>query len=486
MNLKQDIENGQIIGWLIGKAFKTLIFLIKFCYGYWMYLICNRILLYKFGINPVDFMVETYSFLDITWHNANDIWFVLSMLFFYGPVGEGINKIIGQKLFTAITILRGLQRFFHKFGINVPFLPKIEEPVFEKEENVSLEEIHKKNVELLHKKGSNDIYVGVYKKGRKWIPVITNSDHLKGHTHVIGTTSSGKSESVLKSWLYQRIMNHEGGVFIDPKGDSSLRSEMIYLTRPDYGWDRNKDFFYIGFTNQCKHSMTYNPLENGDASQIANRFFNSFEWQNEYYKGQAFNFFAEVLDVLKRNFGEIFLADMLKFVASPKECVSEKLLNSIASQSDKEILARRAKTNPENLSGLYDNISMLCRGSIGEVFKGSQLKIPDIVEGNKVLLVQAPTSTYKFEAQALGRMIVQEVNFCASMRNESGRDDHHFYPLIVDEFNSFLFKGFMDLLKKLDLLILAVYSPIKVSQTLKNSDKLLKSKFLKILILSAF
>jgi type IV secretory pathway TraG/TraD family ATPase VirD4 len=285
-------------------------------------------------------------------------------------------------------------------------------------------------------------------------PIYTTDKQRTQHTQVIGSSGSGKTESVIKNWAYQDIARGRGFAMLDPKGDIKLASEIFFLCQ-----DRKVN--YLSLLHDCENSQTYNPLAYGDPSQCANKIFNSFDWESDYYKMRAFDFYQSLLRIMFRHCGQeragglpskyryrerILLGETLPYLRDPRQC--ETLAKTVEDEEDRAELSQLARTKAEDLSGLYSKLSMLCRSeTVSKVFKGSDINVKNVVDRNEILLCQLPTAAYNIEARSIARMIIQDLNLVSSYRQQD-LGAKEFYPVFIDEFNSFIFEGFLDFLEK--------------------------------------
>ena len=142
------------------------------------------------------------------------------------------------------------------------------------------------------KKFDKAIYLG---RSQDKEELYLTTDVRTRHTQVIGTTSSGKSESVILPWAIQDIQNRGGLIIIDGKADKSFLDK-IYAYAVAAG--RASDFRLFSLSNP-KQSCSFNPLAVGTVQEVTERVFSSFQFDNEYFESVQFRIFRDVIALIK-------------------------------------------------------------------------------------------------------------------------------------------------------------------------------------------
>lgn len=113
------------------------------------------------------------------------------------------------------------------------------------------------------------------------------------HVQVIGTTNAGKTESVILPWAIQDMEQGRGLILIDGKADRSLLNKLwSYAVKSG----REKDFRLFSLSNM-NASHQFNPLIGGTPEEVSERVFNSFEFENSYYRSVQFEIFSQVMRI---------------------------------------------------------------------------------------------------------------------------------------------------------------------------------------------
>ncbi|MDQ0862373.1 type IV secretory system conjugative DNA transfer family protein [Bacillus sp. V2I10] len=119
-----------------------------------------------------------------------------------------------------------------------------------------------------------DILLGIDENRNE---ITMKSAETKQHVLVAGTTGSGKTVAIM-TLIETALMNHESVVFVDGKGDSETIEDLQSM------FDRYGRTLHVFSENT---DLTYNPLKNGNRSEITDRLMALFDWSNEFYENEA-------------------------------------------------------------------------------------------------------------------------------------------------------------------------------------------------------
>ncbi len=137
----------------------------------------------------------------------------------------------------------------------------------------------------------NCVFCGTTDEGEA---VFIKTNQRVMHTQIIGTTNAGKTESVILPWAIHDIEQGRGLILIDGKSDKSLLDKLwAYAVKNN----RQKDFRLFSLSN-IDESFQFNPLIGGTPEEISERIFNSFEFENPYYRSIQFEVFSQVMRIL--------------------------------------------------------------------------------------------------------------------------------------------------------------------------------------------
>ena len=269
------------------------------------------------------------------------------------------------------------------------------------------------------------------------------------HTQVIGTTNSGKTESVILSWAIQDIAQGRGLLLIDGKADRDLLDKLWAYTVKS---GRENDFrlFSIGSIGQ---SQTFNPLVGGSAEEITERIFSAFTFENPFYRSLQYEVLAQALRI---------------FEAACEIPTFLKLHQAISNPSHLERLCERSRIpslyawvmNFKNLSGadrdqrtsgLTSQISHFAFGRSSVLFNSVKpaINIDEALKSNQIVYFQLPVLLSPFLGAATGKLVLQSLQSAIANRHRgSSREQRQFFSVFLDDFSEYLYPGFVSVLNK--------------------------------------
>jgi len=266
------------------------------------------------------------------------------------------------------------------------------------------------------------------------------------HTQVIGTTNAGKTESVILPWAIQDIQQGRGLILIDGKADRSLIEKLYgYVIKAG----REKDFLLFSISN-VDESHQFNPLIGGTPEEIAERVFNSFEFENPYYRSVQYEIFAQVLrcfwaaeivPTFKRLHDAISDPDRLAGRLLGKNADLECWLNEFTSVDRQERLKRT--------SGLTAALSHFAFGKVSALYNTETpgIDLDKALSESKIVYFQLPVLLAPFLGKATGKLALQALQSAVANRHRSG-ETLKFYSIFLDDFTEYLYPGFVSILNK--------------------------------------
>ena len=291
----------------------------------------------------------------------------------------------------------------------------------------------------------NEIFVGKTTDG---FPLCLKDVQRCEHVQVVGSTGRGKTMSVILPWMVQDFIHGKSVILIDGKGDRSLADQLSrFASDPS-------DVVVFDISNIERSAVT-NPLRHGSPQQIADRIFSTFEFDNSYYEKVSFEALLLVTEILtdvdeEITFQKIYRAltsdaYFMEFVTAHEELKAE--LKNLAL----EYMARAFKERQEKLSGFLSQLRPFAIGEIsillnGEVSGKDFFSLSDLVKRNhetKAVVILIPTLLYQKTASRLGQMFLQEIAWALV-----ARENMKFIPVFLDEFSSFVYEGFLQILNK--------------------------------------
>lgn len=286
--------------------------------------------------------------------------------------------------------------------------------------------------------------------GRIFIPL----EARRMHTQVIGTTNAGKSESVIIPWAIGDMKDKRGFVIVDGKADKSFIHKMFAYALK---FRRAQDFKVFSLQDPGR-SHSFNPLLGGTPEEVAERVFNSFEFDNSYYESVQYEIFSQVLRIFSKADVKPTFLRVYQAIKSPT------VLHDMAAGSDDNSLVRWASgfkalspsDREEKTSGLLSSLSHFSFGTHAALFNTDN---PDIdldraLKESELIYFQLPVLKAAFLGKATGKLVLQCLQSAVANRHAQEADqekiekEHPFFSIYLDDFTEYLYAGFVSLLNK--------------------------------------
>src|SRR3989338_856386 len=244
---------------------------------------------------------------------------------------------------------------------------------------------------------------------------------LTYHTHIMGSTGSGKTSMGILPLGHQALENGRGCCFIDFKGDDVLKK---YIQQKAI--EKGKKFYYFSI-DSTENSVTYNPLLSGDIDSKVDRIMSALEL---VYEGPAW-FYSNVQAMAFR--------DLLEEMLNEKQ---EITFTAIArALVDGNILAR-IDADPREIKGLLAAVSRIAKI---RVINTGGVDLSEIIKGEDVVFFALKSQINTQLAEAIGKMLIIDIKAQAARRNEL---DPLFF-IFIDEFQNIACKHFVDVISKI-------------------------------------
>ena len=270
------------------------------------------------------------------------------------------------------------------------------------------------------------------------------------HVQIVGSTGAGKTESVILPWAIQDMFRGRGVIIIDGKSDAQFLTQ-IGAYAFEMGLAHKLKIFSLSHPSQ---SRCFNPLSIGSEQEVADRLFSSMEFGDPFYKevqkeclqnlvSLAFALNSVTLRTLHR------LLEDSEHLASTLEQVNSSGQASDAVLYFKNFLAAKEEDRVRRTLGLKTQLASVVGGEMGPLLSPGIQSI-DLMESmnrGEVLYFQLPTLKYRVAAPMAGKLILQAIQGVAARRH-SGADQGPMVSVFLDEFASFVYEGFVELLNK--------------------------------------
>lgn len=268
------------------------------------------------------------------------------------------------------------------------------------------------------------------------------------HTQVIGTTNAGKTESVILPWAIQDIEQGRGLILIDGKSDRSLLDKLWSYT---VKYQRQKDFRFFSLSS-LEESHQFNPLFGGSPEEVAERVFNSFEFENEYYRSVQFEIFAQVMRIFSEADETPTFLKVFEAISAPNKLkgLAEKTGNQGLKSWAKHYAGLPATEIAQRTSGLTAALSHFAFGKTAALFntESPSIHLDQALRENQIIYFQLPVMLSPFLGKATGKMILQCLQSAVANRHRGQVRNHKFYSVFLDDFSEYLYPGFVTILNK--------------------------------------
>ena len=268
------------------------------------------------------------------------------------------------------------------------------------------------------------------------------------HTQVIGTTNAGKTESVILPWAIQDIEQKRGLVLIDGKADRSLLDKLWSYT-VKHG--REKDFRLFSLSH-IEESHQFNPLIGGPPEEVAERVFNSFDFENPHYRSVQFEVFAQVLRIFEAAREIPTFLRIHQAITHPDALVVLTRSNQDAGlrQWAEHFRDLPSHERTQRTSGLTAALSHFAFGRTASLFNTEEpaITLESALAGNLIVYFQLPVLLSPFLGKATGKMILQCIQSAVANRHRAQNRTPEFYSVFLDDFSEYLSPSFVSVLNK--------------------------------------
>ncbi len=266
------------------------------------------------------------------------------------------------------------------------------------------------------------------------IPIFLPDSIRSRHVHILGSTGSGKTESVVLNFLKQDVARGFGAIVLDAKGDASFEESLRK-------WVPQSQLQIFDLGNI--ESLSYNPLSAGSPLEAAQRLFTSLVWSEEYYKSKAFSAVQKIFEAHHKNHSSNpTLLDVSDYLEDPGSFAGITLSDTYP--------LKLAEKDFSDLSGLRDQLKSLTTGHLRNILspKNATVTLDDFSKG-RVTYFRLQSLMSPQIVSSVGKLVINHLNFIAGTAHRKGRiTERQFLPVYLDEFASFACAEFADLISK--------------------------------------
>lgn len=243
-------------------------------------------------VNPVEDLINNGSPFQITWK----AWLAsLSLGVLFARVGVAVFDFYRGKVVTS----KDEERFNYRQSKQFKEIKKHSLAITNQVQATWRKRIAK---QIEKNQPIEDILLGIDENQKV---ATMKSAETKQHVLVAGTTGSGKTVAIM-TLIETALMNLETVIFVDGKGDSETIEDLQSM------FDRYGRTLHV-FSEHTE--LTYNPLKNGNRSEITDRLMALFDWSNEFYENEAQDNLQKVVYFLELYGIERDLKNLLRFLS---------------------------------------------------------------------------------------------------------------------------------------------------------------------------
>ncbi len=261
---------------------------------------------------------------------------------------------------------------------------------------------------------------------RNWI----SDDERVRHTHIVGSTGTGKSV-LLEHLISKDIERGFGLVVIDPKGDRELFNKVRAFAKRS---GRLKDLVLLS-AERPEESRIWNPCGFGDVSQLQTKFYNACTYSEPHYAKAVelglLSIFKNLTETFPSGFG----------------------LREVIQALD----LKRENKGSDAMEGLYLDLQSLYQSEWQNVLSpidesivhGREISILDVIKDGKILFIDLPTESKAIQSKRIGKFVLSEiVNISGYFKAHPKEKPNGPFSVYVDEFDAFATEGFATFLNK--------------------------------------
>lgn len=297
-------------------------------------------------------------------------------------------------------------------------------------------------------------------------PIYLTNDQRLMHAEVIGSTGTGKTDSVLVPLLahdlaIRKNQPKKGAIIIDGKGDRELFNHIYYLVKEN---NRREDFMYFSLA-EPEQSNTYNPLLHGNATELKDKIVGSMPWSDEFYRKMAEQATLAVLQGLLKKYNikptkdktgpskALQFRDLHDHLTQQHtlKALHDSISGDLELRQDIRLMLRHFRDNPKFISGLMADLYLTARSEFSWLV---DVDDPDInlihaYRNNQIVYFQLNLQGFGDTAKRFGRIILQDLRTVSSyIQSQLPESQRHFFPIFIDDAATFLDINFIDFLNK--------------------------------------
>lgn len=269
--------------------------------------------------------------------------------------------------------------------------------------------------------------------------IIITDEEATGHGAVWGTTGSGKT-TVLENFCESCSSRRIPLFYVDGKGDRNFPGELRALAKK-----YNVPFYHFDLRGEMS-KLSYNPLKNGNETNIKEKLIDLTDWESPHYKHQSERTIIFIIDVLDQYIRETrgmndeelqeyfskgrrnqTIVKNVKDINTIHQLLRVQKLNDVVKaiknkELKEDFLESVRLLNEEWIQGFEGRMALLTqsrkmRNILKEDKNGLDLK--DVIEKKGIVLFSLNALEDKSVTQMVGRLIVKDINTVISFKKDN-------------------------------------------------------------------
>lgn len=309
-----------------------------------------------------------------------------------------------------------------------------------------------RDVDIVHfaqQAGPDEIFLGLdlAAGGR---PFFAKRQWLKGHAQIIGSSGTGKTESIIHPIWFQEMRRNVATFALDGKG-SRKNIEKIYTIAASLAQGQEVKYFNPG---DAENSATYNPVLRGEAAQIRQKIIASLDWSDTPPgEKERTSYYLDLIVRAIQEGGRFVSLDEIFQYLSSKTHLHDRLRNVRRRELYEGLFAAlndfpKFQSETELLTTMLREI---CHADYAWLLDTDEPEIDVLAEyqGRKDCYFTLPMQGNSPGMRFLGQLILQDLttSFAQAAMAAGSEDDNREGLLIIDELAKFASPSFIELLR---------------------------------------